>query len=61
MLLRAITVRLVNAVNPVVSHCCYPFIEMNKPVRAAGPLIFVKGPARFVVLKTRLAGLDPEA
>jgi hypothetical protein len=35
-------------------------MKMKRPVRAAGPLIFEKGPARFVVFKTRLAGLGPK-
>src|SRR5947207_15901905 len=56
--MRAGAVWLVDAVNSVVSHGLPPF-KKDDPSEAAGSLIFGKGPARFVVFKTRLAGLRP--
>jgi hypothetical protein len=58
VLMRAIAVWFIDTVDSVVSHEAATF-HKGDPSEAAGSLIFGKGPARFVVFKTRLAGLRP--
>lgn len=46
----AVSIRLVDAVNPVVSHAATLSLTEG-PVRSAGSLIFKEGPARVMVFK----------